>query len=152
MSWETAVLTWSNWSLSYSEIVAYSDKIAVVTWIIVTLILVLSIHFFMNKKKNTLKESFIRIIPWICVVYVAVSLIKFLYDSRSDPKSIIIALIYLFCVWSFSTLFFWSIAYAKASMSWDKHPQRTAIKKSWPYWFVVLTIFSLINFIVWLIF
>lgn len=152
MSWETAVLTWSNWSLSYSEIIAYSDKIAVVTWLIIVLVLILTIHFFRKKKKSTFKDNFMKVLPWIWVVYVWASLIKFLYDSWSDTTSIIIALIYIFLVWLISTLFFWSVFYAKASMNWDEHPQRTAIKKSWPYGFVVLTVFSLISFIVWLIF
>ena len=152
MSWETAVLTWSNWSLSYSEIIAYSDKIAVVIRLIIVLVFILTIHFFRKKKKSTFKDIFLKALPWVWVVYVWASLIKFLYDSRSEPKNIIIALIYIFLVWLISTLFFWSVFYAKASMNWDEHPQRTAIKKSWPYGFVVLTVFSLISFIVWLIF
>lgn len=152
MSWETTVLTWSNWSLSYSEIIAYSDKIAVVARLVIVIVLTLTIYIFRKKKKSTFKDNFLKVLPRIWVAYVWLSFIKFLYDSRSKPENILIVVIYIFLVRLFSTLFFWSISYAKACMNWDDHPQRTAIKKSWPYGFVVLTAFSLISFIVWLIF
>lgn len=152
MSWETTVLTWSNWSLSYGEIIAYSDKIAVVARLVIVIVLTLTIFFFRKKKKSTFKDNFLKVLPWIWVAYVWLSLIKFLYDSRSEPVNIAIALTYIFLVWLISTLFFWSVFYAKASMNWDKNPQKTALKKSWPYGFVVLTVLSLIGFVVGLIF
>ena len=54
MSWETTVLTWSNWSLTYGEIIAYSDKIAVVARLVIVIVLTLAIFIFRKKKKGTL--------------------------------------------------------------------------------------------------
>ena len=152
MTWETLVQTWSNTVVNWiGDVISYTDKVSMLLRLAISIILIVVFYVLNRKKKNALKESLSKSLPRICVVFVIFHFGSFLYDWRFSLERFAIVFIYFLCVSTITTLFYWSICYAKACVKWDKHPQRTAFLKSWPIWFIVLTVISLVTFLIYLV-
>ena len=154
MTWESIAQTWSvlEWILnSYNNIISYEWKIQLISWIVISLIIWICFFVFKKNKNLSVFWALKKSIPWISITFVITYILSQFIWKTPDFNNLLAILMYFWCVWVATTLFFWAAFYATASMDWKPNPQKIAIEKSWPIWFVVITVFLIFSLLIHII-
>ena len=154
MTWESIAQTWSvlEWILnSYNNIISYEWKIQLISWIVISLIIWICFYVFRKNKNLSVFWALKKSISWISITFVITYILSQFIWKTPDFNNLLVILMYFWCIWVATTLFFWAAFYAKASMDWKSNPQKIAITKSRPIWFIVITVFLIFSLLIHII-
>ena len=112
--------------------------------------IVINLEFRKNKNLSAF-WALKKCIPWISITFVITYILSQFIWKTPDFNNLLAILMYFWCVWVATTLFFWAAFYAKASMEWKPNPQKIAITKSRPIWFIVITVFLIFSLLIHII-